>query len=380
MGWSTVGLTQSAQLALDTILQKPAKGIPTLGPNIMEHAHLERIAGVERGRYARDPVQTYLACQHAVGANIIIQWIPDNPLSMGSRGFEGVSCGATTGATELVLDGIAIDSPEAVIEHMEEFVFPALIRAAKEFDAQDRKRQILEYEASVQQLLGPEILKGPYGVIRFPTMGYGSYGYGNYFMAFALYPEVMERYFALQADYCILNNRAVVAAHDEGDLPPLGFLDHDMADSRGTLVDVRMLDRIWFPHFARCLEPVLRTDIKLMWHCDGNLMQMVPRLIEAGVKGFQGFQYEDGMDYERICRMQARDGDDLLIVAGVSVTRTLPMGTPADVRQEMAWLVENGPKAGLFLAASSSITPGVPWENLKTFIEGLNYYRVRGRQ
>jgi len=61
------------------------------------------------------------------------------------------------------------------------------------------------------------------------------------------------------------------------------------------------------------------------------------------------------------------------------VTRTLPLGTPAGVRQEMEWLVDNGPRTGLFLGASSSIAPGVPWENLKAFIEGLSYYRVHGR-
>jgi len=72
----------------------------------------------------------------------------------------------------------------------------------------------------------------------------------------------------------------------------------------------------------------------MIWHCDGNLMDMVPRLLEVGIRGFQGFQYEDGMDYEKICRMKDREGRDLIIIAGVSVTRTLPHGTPADVKRE----------------------------------------------
>ena len=67
-----------------------------------------------------------------------------------------------------------------------------------------------------------------------------------------------------------------------------------------------------------------------------------------------------------------------MIWAGVSVTRTLPFGTPADVRSELDWLVRHGPHAGLFLGASSSITPGVPWENLDALIEGLAYYRSHG--
>jgi hypothetical protein len=117
----------------------------------------------------------------------------------------------------------------------------------------------------------------------------------------------------------------------------------------------------------------------MIWHCDGNLMAMVPRLLDAGLHGFQGFQYEDGMAYPRICAMTTRDGDPLVIIAGVSVTRTLPHGTPDDVRKELRWLVEHGPRSGLFLGASSSIAPGVPWENLAAMVEGFHYFRENGR-
>ena len=67
-----------------------------------------------------------------------------------------------------------------------------------------------------------------------------------------------------------------------------------------------------------------------------------------------------------------------LIMGGVSVTCTLPYGTPRDVKRELDWLVESGPRTGLFLGASSSITPGVPWENVKALVEGLAYYRAGG--
>ena len=152
-----------------------------------------------------------------------------------------------------------------------------------------------------------------------------------------------------------------------------------MADSRGTLVDVRSLDTLWFPHFSRAIQPLLDADIRLIWHCDGNLQEMVPRLLECGLGGFQGFQYEDGMDYEKICQMKTREGDDLFIIGGVSVTTTLPHGTPADVKQQIDWLVEKGPRTGLTLGCSSSIVPGVPLRKMEILIEGFAYYREHGR-
>ena len=106
---------------------------------------------------------------------------------------------------------------------------------------------------------------------------------------------------------------------------------------------------------------------------------MVPGLLESGIAGFQGFQYEDGMDYEKICAMKTRDGDELVIIAGVSVTVTLPFGTPGKVRDEIDWLVQHGPRSGLFLGGSSTVAPGTPFENIQTMVEGFVHYREHGR-
>jgi len=61
------------------------------------------------------------------------------------------------------------------------------------------------------------------------------------------------------------------------------------------------------------------------------------------------------------------------------VTRTLPFGSPDDVRRELRELVEYGPCTGLFLGCSSSVAPGVSWENIRTLVDGLAYYRTQGR-
>jgi hypothetical protein len=427
-------MTRNARLALETIRQRPTTGVPSWMLHVMEHAEIERLAGVHPGAYQREPEATYLAMQRRIGTCLVDQYIPLNPLEMGAGGYEGAvgmrvedrvphaveqgttPCadgGASCGAGQVVCDGIVIDSAEAVVEHLECVEFPRLLRMIFSFEEDKRVRGIVDDECAIQAELGPEILKSGYGFVTFPIMAYHVYGYAHYFEAYALFPEVMERHFELQADLAVLNNRAAARAYrgdrcvgdgsrDESEppgdaagphggaaaayeLPPLFRLDYDMADSRGTLVDIASLDRIWFPHFARAIEPLLGAacphagDVRLIWHCDGNLMEMVPRLIECGVRGFQGFQYESGMDYERICRMRSRDGEPLAIIAGVSVTRTLPSGTPDDVRDELRWLAENGPPVGLFLGASSSITPGVASRNLDALVEGLAYYRAHGR-
>ena len=372
----------NAQLAWDTISGKPVRGIPSWCVFSMDHVLLDEISGHAPGTYPHEPKRVYRDFQLKAGACMIDQWIPENPLTIGGHGYESHHArGATTGCASIVLDGMTIDSPEAVAEHLERFEFPKLrkkIAEYKPFDPVDVFKTI-KAETEVQDFFGPNMLKVPY-IFNFPVLRYGRYGYVNYFMAYALFPEIMELDFKLQAELAAKTNATKARAIVDGNLPRVIRLDHDMADSRGTLVDIHSLDKIWFPNLEKSIQPFLDAGIRLIWHCDGNLMEMVPRLIKAGISGFQGFQYEDGMDYEKICRMTDRDGNPLMIWAGVSVTRTLPLGTTADVKTEMKWLVDHGPKTGLFLGGSSSITPGTNRENIKTMLEGLKYYRENGRK
>lgn len=376
---------RNARLAWDTIALKPTTGVAHGFIHVMDWALLEEIGGHLPGSYPTDPINVYLDFQLAAGAALLDQWIPDNPLTMRDQGFaDETERGATHGAKEIVCDGMIIDSPETVVEHMEKFHFPRLKKEIQSLQANPGEEiaRLIASEVAVQKLFGMNMLKVPYdgGFQSFPIFHYNTYGYENYFMAYALYPDVMEKDFQLQGDLGETMNALSARAMIEGGLPKLVRLDFDMADSRGMLVDIQSLDRLWFPHFERAIRPLVQAGVRPIWHCDGNLMDMVPRLLAAGIGGFQGFQYEDGMDYERICQMKTRDGDDLLIWAGVSVTRTLPHGTVADVKKELRWLVDHGPRTGLILGASSSVAPRTNHENVKTFIEGLRYYQENGRK
>lgn len=369
-----------SQLALDTINRKQTRGIPIFLVFLMDIDLIEEIAGVKEGEYFKNPEEVYIKCQKNIGVDCLDQFIPENPMEMGKDGYSSeTERTATTGAKKVVRDRIEINSPEAVIEHMERFIFPSIEKSIEEFDEKKLIEEIIKKENEIQRKIAP-ILKTGYGFVRFPTLRYTYYGYENYFSAYALYPEIMEKDFSLQADYARIHNNAVAKIYRDGKLPPMYRLDHDMADSRGTLVNPKSLEKIWFPHFQRAIKPLVDAGVNLLWHCDGNLMEMIPPLIESGIKGFQGFQYETGMDYEKICKMKTRDGESLIIIAGVSVTETLPRGTPEAVKKEMEFLVEKGPEVGLFLTASSSITPNTNRKNILTFIEGLKYYREQGRK
>ena len=49
------------------------------------------------------------------------------------------------------------------------------------------------------------------------------------------------------------------------------------------------------------------------------------------------------------------------------------------IERELEFLVAKGPRTGLLLGGSSSIAPGVSWENMQTLVEGFAFYRKHGR-
>ncbi len=366
------------QLALDTINLIPRKEIPIGMVHIMEHSIIERLAGSEQGSYINHPYKVYIDMLRQIDVCLVDQMLVENPLTMGSSGYDPDSDTALSAGVK-VMDGMAIDSPEACAEHIEKILIPQIDQKISAFHHQHTVQMIINQESAAQQLLGDTILKAGHGQLMMPHLEYPRYGYEPFFMAYALYPELIDTLFERQSEWAALHNQAVVDAYIRSNRPLYHRLDHDIADSRGLLVSLESLERSWLPGLAKAIKPAVDVEMKLLWHCDGNLMAIVPALIECGINGFQGFQYEDGMDYIKICKMRSRNNDSLVIQAGISVTRELPLGKPEDVKKQIDFLVENGPETGLFLAFSSSCAPGTPWDNIKTAIDGMQYYKRHGR-
>jgi uroporphyrinogen decarboxylase len=91
-------------------------------------------------------------------------------------------------------------------------------------------------------------------------------------------------------------------------------------------------------------------------------------VIACGIGGLQGFQRECGMDLEWIVEMHTRAGEPLLVFGPLSVTTTLPHGTPEDVRAEVRRAMDLcRDRASLVFFTSNTITPDVPLENIRAY-------------
>lgn len=206
---------------------------------------------------------------------------------------------------------------------------------------------------------------------------YNEWGYIPYLMAIALYPEHVRRYYHYTATRARLHNLAIVEAVQRHGVAPFVYSGQDICDNAGPLCSLETLDRIYFPELRRALQPLVDNDVRIVWHCDGNVTPIVDRLIDLGISGLQGFQEEAGVRYEDMVQLRSRWGRPLIIFGCVSVTTTLPFGTVADVQAAVRRSFDlAGPGRGFALAATSSIMPEVPDENIDAlFFYGKEYGR-----
>jgi uroporphyrinogen-III decarboxylase len=101
-------------------------------------------------------------------------------------------------------------------------------------------------------------------------------------------------------------------------------------------------------------------------HSDGNIITIIPDLIEIGLDVFNPV---DPTAYDPFL-LKEQFGDRLALYGGVNVKETLPFGTPQQVRREMLELAERlGKCGGYILQSSHTMLEDIPLANLVTYVE-----------
>jgi len=121
---------------------------------------------------------------------------------------------------------------------------------------------------------------------------------------------------------------------------------------------------------ARTIKP----DIEIFYHSDGNILDIIPDLIEIGVTILNPIQPEclDPLMVKR------RFGDRIVLHGTIGTQTTMPFGTPDQVRQTVRERVERlGADGALILAPTHVLEPEVPLANVEAFFEACREYGRR---
>lgn len=143
------------------------------------------------------------------------------------------------------------------------------------------------------------------------------------------------------------------------------YFGDDWGQQRGLQMGSPIWHEFIYPQLRRMYGVVREHGRYTMIHSCGDVDELFDDLVAIGLNCFNPFQ-PDVMDIESLMK---RYHGQLAFWGGLSVQRTLPYGTPDDVRREAQHLIELGSEGGYILSPSHSVPKDVPLDNMVAFIE-----------
>jgi uroporphyrinogen decarboxylase len=143
-------------------------------------------------------------------------------------------------------------------------------------------------------------------------------------------------------------------------------------DDWGQQTGLQMGPALWRrfikPRIRRMYAAVRSRGKRVFIHSCGKVDELFPELIECGLDVFNPFQPEVIDVYEA----KRRYGERLSFYGGISTQKTLPYGTPAQVKEEVRRLLDKVGNHGGYIAAPAHDVPrDARPENIAAMIEAL---------
>ena len=158
----------------------------------------------------------------------------------------------------------------------------------------------------------------------------------------------------------------------EADIDVLRLGD-DLGDQNGMLINPEIWRELLKPRLKRVIQSAkkIKKDILIFYHSDGDCSEVISDLIEVGVDILNPVQPEV-LDPTTV---KKRFGEHLSFWGTVGIQKTLPFGSPSEVKHVVKRRIETAGKGGgLLLAPAHVIEPEVPWENIVAFFEAIEEY------
>lgn len=147
----------------------------------------------------------------------------------------------------------------------------------------------------------------------------------------------------------------------------------DVANQTAPMFALDTWRRLIHSRWAKVWEEAKRIhpDIRVFYHSDGNVTDLVPDMVDAGLDILNPVQPEclDVNDLHR------RYGAHLTFDGTIGTQSTMPWGTPGEVRQRVREVIDKyGRRGGLIVSPTHVLEPEVPLENIDALFEACREY------
>jgi len=163
------------------------------------------------------------------------------------------------------------------------------------------------------------------------------------------------------------------ALEEAGDLVDLVMFGDDLGAQQGPMMNPALYRSLFKPYHAAVVAEATKFGKPMLFHTCGSVAAFLPDLIEVGFAALNPVQVSArDMDPARLKREY---GKDIAFWGAIDTHRVLPLGTPADVREEVRRrIAELGPGGGYVLGAVHNIQAEVPPENVLAMVEAAREF------
>jgi uroporphyrinogen decarboxylase len=188
-------------------------------------------------------------------------------------------------------------------------------------------------------------------------------------IAVALYddPDLLTSVFQIAVDFGKEAARRSVAAGAHA-----MWVSEDMGDSTRGFLRLPLYRKYVQPYFNDLVEYIAGLGVPVLLHSCGHIQDYLPDLVQTKISALHPLQRTAGMD---LAQIKEKYGNRLCLVGNIDSSRTLPFGTPLEVREEVqAAIAAAAPGWGYVLASDHSLHDGIPLENILALKEsGLEF-------
>lgn len=194
------------------------------------------------------------------------------------------------------------------------------------------------------------------------------------FLDLALREDVARAIFRkIREFYLAYTSRILAAARGKIDIVLTG---DDFGAQNACLLSPDMWREFLQPGFREYVDLIHSRGATVMHHTCGSVVDIVPDLIESGLDVLQSVQPEArGMSLPELKR---RFGDRLCFQGGISIQKTLPFGTPDDIRREVKTIADAvGRTGGYIFCTAHNIQADTSVENILALLDAYREYGAR---
>lgn len=187
-------------------------------------------------------------------------------------------------------------------------------------------------------------------------------GYDKLFLDFALNPEMAHT--LLDRVSSIINEMYRQYLQVVGPYVQVVVITDDQGTQNSLMVSPKMFRQFIKPRLKSLIDTIKATaDVRVLMHCDGAILKLIPDLIEIGVDILNPIQtVVKGLEDTRA--LKAQFGDQICFHGAIDVQQVMVKASVNEIRQEVKQRIRDlGPDGGFIIAPCHNINVDIPIEN-----------------